>query len=73
MNENWSMDNEEFDKCMMGIIVPLWSHARDRKEKRVMVKTDSGPGRLGLELVARLCLRGFYLYPGVPNTTAVSQ
>ena len=38
-----------------------------------MVKCDSGPGRLNTELLARMKFLGFYLYPGVPNTTAVSQ
>ena len=26
-----------------------------------------------MKLLARLCIIGFLLYPGVPNTTAVSQ
>lgn len=38
-----------------------------------MVKVDSGPGRVNVPMLARLKLRGFYLFPGVPNTTAVSQ
>ena len=38
-----------------------------------MVKVDSGPGRLNINLLAELHLVGFYLYPGVPNTTAVTQ
>jgi hypothetical protein len=38
-----------------------------------MIKFDSGPGRLNARFVAQLQLLGFYLYPGVPNTTAVSQ
>jgi hypothetical protein len=41
--------------------------------KRVMLKVDSRPGRLNIELLAELHLLGFYLYPGVPNMTAVSQ
>ena len=38
-----------------------------------MLKADSGPGRGALKLLARLRHLGFYLYPGVPNTTAISQ
>jgi hypothetical protein len=34
---------------------------------------DSGPGRLNPTLLAYLHYHGFILYPGVPNTTAVSQ
>ena len=41
--------------------------------KRVLIKVDSGPGRIQADLLARLRLLGFILYPGVPNTTAVSQ
>ena len=36
-------------------------------------KIDSWPGQLEVKLLARLCLLGFVLYIGVPNTTAVSQ
>ncbi len=38
-----------------------------------MVKCDSGSGRLNIELLARMKILGFYLYPGIPNTMAVSQ
>ena len=38
-----------------------------------MLKADSGPGRGALKLLTCLCHLGFYLYPGVPNTTAISQ
>ena len=39
----------------------------------MLFKLDSGPGRMGMKLLSRLRLLGFVLYPGVPNTTAVSQ
>ena len=39
----------------------------------MLFKLDSGPGWLGMKLLARLCILGFVLYPGVPNTTAVYQ
>ena len=38
-----------------------------------MLKVDSGPGRLNSELLALIRFHGFYMYPSVPNTTAVSQ
>jgi len=38
-----------------------------------MVKVDSGPGRLNQSLLTRARFMGFYIYPGVPNTTAVTQ
>ena len=39
----------------------------------MIIKVDSGPGRDNIELLARLRVQGFLLYPGVPNTTAVTQ
>ena len=39
----------------------------------VMRKVDRGPGRDFTELLAELRCLGFYLYPGVPNSTAVSR
>jgi hypothetical protein len=37
------------------------------------LKCDSGPGRLQIDLLAKLRHLGVYLYPCVPNTTAVTQ
>jgi len=39
----------------------------------VVIKCDSGPGRLNAKLLAYLRFHGFLLFPGVPNTTAVTQ
>ena len=39
----------------------------------MIIKLDSGPGRLNVKLLAKLQTEGFYLYPCVPNTTHVSQ
>ena len=38
-----------------------------------MGKVDGGPGRDFTELLVELTFLGFYMYPGVPNSTAVSQ
>ena len=73
MNEKGGMDEKEFNAFLNNSIMPLWPKAEDIKGKRVMLKVDSGPGRTAAELLAQLRLLGFYLYPGVPNTTAVSQ
>ena len=40
---------------------------------RVIIKVDSGPGRTNLEMLAYMRAVGVYCYPGVPNTTHVSQ
>ena len=73
MNEKGGMDNVEFEMYIFGSIVALYPDAKDEDGKRVMIKVDSGPGRIQEDLLARLKLLGFVLYPGVPNTTAVSQ
>ena len=73
LNEKGGMDDAEFKKYVKNNIMPLYLDALDVPGKRVMVKVDSGPGRLNVPLLAHLRERGWYLYPGVPNTTAVSQ
>ena len=73
MNARGGMDDVEFDDYLSNSLIPLYPGAEDVKGKRVIFKLDSGPGRLGMKLLARLRLLGFMLYPGVPNTTAVSQ
>ena len=73
MNEKGGMDNEEFAKYVTNSILPLYPDVEDKKGKRVLIKIDSGLGRLNLELLAQLRTPGFILYPGVPNTTAVTQ
>ena len=73
LNLKGGMDDEEFQQYIFNSIVPLYPDACDRPGKRVMLKVDSGPGRLSPALLALLRFHGFYLYPGVPNTTAVSQ
>jgi len=72
-NEKGGMDSEEFEKYVMNSIVPLYPHARNQRGKRVMLKVDSGPGRMNLNLLARLTHLEFILYPCVPNTTHVTQ
>ena len=39
----------------------------------MMVKVDSGPVRLEENFLAEARTLGFIVYPGVPNTTAVTQ
>jgi hypothetical protein len=38
-----------------------------------MVKVDSGHGRLQEDFLAEARTLGFIVYPGIPNTTAVTQ
>jgi hypothetical protein len=51
----------------------LFPNAAPMKGQWVVIKCDSGPGRLNPTLLAYLRFHGFILYPRVPNTTAVTQ
>ena len=73
LNEKGGMDEDEFEKYILNSILPLYPDVEDKDGKRVIIKIDSGPGRLNMNLLARLRNVGFILYPGVPNTTAITQ
>ena len=53
--------------------MPLFPHAQDVKGKRVVMKFDSGPGRMELLFLAGARTLGLINYPGVPNSMAVTQ
>jgi hypothetical protein len=51
----------------------MWPDAADIPGKRVLYKIDGGPGRLDEGALADSRSRGIYLFPGVQNTTQVTQ
>ena len=67
------MDDCEFEKYVIQLIKHLYPNTFDRPGMRLILKCDSGLWRLQLELLAKLRFIGVYLYPCVPNTTAVTQ
>ena len=73
MNPKGGMDNVEFHKYLLTLVPRLYPDAADVAGKRVMIKCDSGPGRDSLELLADLRVRRIYLFPAVPNSSAVTQ
>jgi hypothetical protein len=73
MNERAGMNAVELDKYLKNSILPLYPDIQDLPGKRVVLKMDSGPGRLNVEMLADLRLQGLYSIPGVPNTTAKTQ
>jgi len=73
MNEKGGMNAIELQKYMDVAMFPLFPDISDRPGKRVLMKADSGPGRMNIEMLASLKLKGMYLMPGVPNTTQVTQ
>jgi hypothetical protein len=73
MNERGGMNKEEFEEYVKNSLVTLFPDAADIPSKRVLLKADSGPGRKNTDLMAYLRFRGFYLIPGLPNSTHVTQ
>ena len=73
LNEKGGMDMEEFANYLCNSIMPLYQNAAPEFGKWVILKCDSGPGQLNFDLLADLRSDGFILFPGVPNTTSVSQ
>ena len=67
------MDDHEFELYLLKAIFPLFPDSKDHKGKRVLLKVGSEPGRLNFQLLCKCRLLGFILYPGLPNTKAVSQ
>jgi hypothetical protein len=51
----------------------LYPDAADFVGCRVLYKIDGGPGRLAEGMLADCCAHGVYLFPGVQNTTHVTQ
>ena len=60
-------------KYIVDFVLRLYPDAQDIPSKRVLIKIDSGPGRMFPELQQRLRARGIYMFPGVPNGTEVGQ
>jgi hypothetical protein len=71
-NEKGGMNTPEFMKYVENIR-HIVTDCADISGKRIMLKVDSGPGRSDKEFLAWCRARGIIIYPGVPNTTAVSQ
>ncbi len=71
MSIRWMTMN--FLSTFKKIIMKLFPDAAPMRRRWVILKCDSGLGRLNPTLLAYLRFHGFILYPGVPNTTAVTQ
>ena len=71
VNEKGGMDNDEFALYLRTAIMPLYPKAAPMKGRWVIC--NSGPGQMNINLLAELQASGFILFPGVPNTTAITQ
>ena len=73
VNGRGGMDEELFEKYVHMDVAWLFPDADDVAGKRVIFKCDGGPGRMNVKLLAKLRAPGIYVYPSIPNTTAVSH
>lgn len=71
-NEKGGFDANQFRKFIHTLLT-WFPDCADVDGKRVFVKVDSGPGRHNKVLIYECAQRGIILFPGVPNTTAVTQ
>ncbi len=54
VNKKGGMDTDEFAKYLQTSIMPLYPKAVPEKRKWVILKCDSGPGQMNIELLAEL-------------------
>ena len=73
LNDKGGMNAEELKKYFDKNTLPLYPDIKDAPDKRVTLKVDSGPGRMNINMLASLRIKGLHLVPGVPNTTAKTQ
>ena len=72
-NKKGGMTVEALFECFKKNIVALHPDAQGTPTKRVIVKIDSGPGRMNKTMLAHMRSKGFHSFPGVPNTTLITQ
>lgn len=72
-NEKGGMNNDAFCKWYCEVLMRYYPDAEDVPGKRVIDKSDSGPGRMGVEFNTRARSSGFYHFPSTPNCTEVCQ
>ena len=72
-NKQGGVDDDNFFEYLQKSIMKLCPDGAPVKGELVVIKCDSGPGRLNPDLLGYLRYHGFKLYPSIPNTTAVLQ
>jgi len=73
INPKGGMNSEMWVDYYLNNIMPLFPEAQDVPGKRVLIKTDSGPGRNDEAFLAGARASGFIHYAGLPNGTTVGQ
>jgi hypothetical protein len=73
VNEKGGTDSRVLNEVLKQYVETLYPDAKDEDGYRVCFKLDGGPGRLNIPMLADLRCKGVYLFPGVQNTTHVTQ
>jgi hypothetical protein len=73
MSGKGGMNTTIYENWVCEHVMPLWPGACDKPRKRVLSKTDFGPGRNGTSVLARMKVDGHYYFPGLPNGTGAGQ
>jgi len=73
VNPKGGTDSRVLMQYLNSVMATLFPNASDTPGRRVLFKIDGGPGRLDIQSLAQLRAKGCYLFPGVQNTTHVTQ
>jgi hypothetical protein len=73
MNKKGGMADVKFERYVENLTRPLFPNLEGKTGQSMLLKRDSGPGWNCKELLAKCKFSGVYIYPGLPNTTAVQQ
>jgi hypothetical protein len=72
-NEKGGTDGRVLWQLLLYYVKTLYPDIADTPGKRLLFKIDGGPGRLDISMLAELRSLGVYLFPGVQNTTQITQ
>jgi hypothetical protein len=73
VNERGGTDDRVLHQSLSCYTERLYPNAADLVGRRVLYKIDGGPGRLAETMLAECRANSVYLFPGVQNTTPVTQ
>ena len=73
MNAKGGVDEADFVAYIINYILPIYPNSRGVPFKRILINMDSRPGQFNIYILVKLRANGLILYPGVPNSTGITQ
>eukprot|EP00957_Ditylum_brightwellii_P085440 6499470-Ditylum_brightwellii.AAC.1 len=73
VNEKVGVNASALYEYIKEAILVLYPDISDEPGKCAIAKIDGGPGRFHLDMLAELCMLGFYIVPSCPNVTHICQ